>query len=41
LTELDRIADQLLYDKHVFFVRNLGFCEQSAARQIGFADSLE
>jgi predicted ATPase len=41
LTELDRIADQLLYDKHVFFVRNLGLCEQSAARQIGFADSLE
>jgi hypothetical protein len=34
------IAGQQLYDNHVFFVPNLGFCEPSAARQMSFADWL-
>jgi predicted ATPase len=39
--ELSRIARQRVYQRQVFFVRNLGCCEPTAARRISFADSLE
>ncbi len=37
--EMERIAG--LYERRVFFVRNLGFVEATAARRIGFAEALE
>jgi predicted ATPase len=39
-TELERIASAGIYERRVFFVRNLGFCEPTAARQISFQESL-
>ena len=30
-----------IYQKQVFFIENLGFCEPSAARKISFEDSLK
>jgi predicted ATPase len=39
--EIDRITREQVYDRQVFFVRNLGFCEKTAARRISFVDSLE
>jgi predicted ATPase len=39
--EIDRIAREQIYERQVFFVRNLGFCEPTAARRISFEDSLE
>jgi predicted ATPase len=39
--EIERITTQDLYERRVFFVRNLGFCEPTAARRIGFRQSLE
>ena len=39
--EIDRITREQVYDRQVFFVRNLGFCERTEARRISFADSLE
>ncbi|MEZ5667491.1 MAG: AAA family ATPase [Alphaproteobacteria bacterium] len=38
--ELDRIASERTYRRRVLFVRNLGFCEPTAARRISFDDSL-
>lgn len=38
--EMDRIAAEQVYQRRVFFVRNLGFCEPTTARRITFADSL-
>ncbi|MEU5398020.1 AAA family ATPase [Streptomyces sp. NPDC005963] len=38
--ELERITSQGVYERHVFFVRNLGFCEPTAARRITFKESL-
>jgi len=38
--ELDRIAREKVYEKQVFFVRNLGFVEATAARRISFEESL-
>ncbi|MFC5826398.1 AAA family ATPase [Nonomuraea insulae] len=38
--EIERIAREQVYDQHVFFVRNLGFCEPTEARRISFEDSL-
>ncbi|MDH6114262.1 putative ATPase [Kitasatospora sp. MAP12-15] len=38
--ELDRIARERVYQPRVFFVRNLGFCEPTAARRISFEESL-
>jgi predicted ATPase len=40
-TEMERIASAQIYQKQVFFIENLGFCEPSAARKISFEDSLE
>ncbi|WP_329426680.1 AAA family ATPase [Streptosporangium sp. NBC_01495] len=39
--EIDRITHERIYERQVFFVRNLGFCEPTAARRISFEDSLE
>jgi len=38
--EMERIAKAQIYQKQVFFIENLGFCEPTAARKIGFEDSL-
>lgn len=38
--ELERIASEGIYERQVFFVRNLGFCEPTAARRISFEESL-
>lgn len=38
--ELDRIVREGVYERRVFFVRNLGFCEPTAARRISFEESL-
>jgi predicted ATPase len=38
--EIDRITREQVYEGTVFFIRNLGFCEPTAARRISFADSL-
>lgn len=40
LDELDRISRDAVYQPHVFFIANLGFCEPTAARRITYADSL-
>jgi predicted ATPase len=39
--EMKRIEKEQVYQKQVFFIENLGFCEPSAARKISFEDSLE
>jgi len=39
-TEIERITREQIYDRNVFFVRNLGFCEPTEARRISFEDSL-
>jgi predicted ATPase len=38
--EIDRITREHVYEPEVFFVGNLGFCEPSEARRIGFEESL-
>jgi predicted ATPase len=38
--EISRITRDQFYERHVFFIRNLGFCEPTAARRISFAESL-
>ncbi|MEN3360939.1 MAG: hypothetical protein V7637_4921 [Mycobacteriales bacterium] len=38
--EVDRITRERTYQRQVFFIRNIGFCEPTAARRITFADSL-
>ncbi|MDP9319457.1 MAG: AAA family ATPase [Actinomycetota bacterium] len=38
--EIDRIIREQVYQPTVFFVRNLGFCQPTAARRITFEDSL-
>lgn len=38
--EVDRVMADGLYERAVFFVRNQGFVEPTAARRISFADSL-
>ncbi|MGH3388930.1 MAG: AAA family ATPase [Actinomadura sp.] len=40
-TEIERITREQIYERNVFFVRNLGFCEQTEARRISFEDSLK
>ncbi|MBA3489791.1 MAG: AAA family ATPase [Longispora sp.] len=39
--EIDRITREHIYEPQVFFIRNLGFVEPTAARRISFEDSLE
>ena len=38
--ELDRIQSDRVFDRRVFFLRNLGFVEPTAARRISFEESL-
>ena len=38
--ELDEVAAGDVFERRVFFVRNIGFVEPTAARRISFADSL-
>jgi predicted ATPase len=38
--EVDRVLSEGGYEKTVFFIRNQGFVEATAARRISFADSL-
>ena len=38
--ELERILNKSVYEKQVFFVRNLGFITPTCARRISFEDSL-
>ena len=38
--EMERIQKEQIYQKQVFFIENLGYCEPSAARRITFEDSL-
>jgi predicted ATPase len=40
-TELDRIAQDNIYARRVFFVRNIGFVQPTVARRITYAESLE
>jgi predicted ATPase len=39
--EIDRITRERIYERQVFFIRNIGFCEPTSARRIGFQESLE
>ena len=39
--EMERMEKAQIYEKQVFFIENLGFCEPSAARKITFEDSLK
>ena len=39
-SELKRIKDENIFQKRVFFIRNLGFIEPTSARRISFEDSL-
>ncbi|MEU5340120.1 AAA family ATPase [Streptomyces sp. NPDC020766] len=38
--ELERNTSEGVYERQVLFVRNLGFCEPTAARRISFQESL-
>jgi predicted ATPase len=38
--EVDRLEKDRIYERRVFFIDNLGFCEPTAARRISFEDSL-
>jgi predicted ATPase len=38
--EVNRVRSEGLYEKTVFFIRNQGFVQATAARRISFADSL-
>ena len=39
--EMARIEKEQIFQKQVFFIENLGFCEPTAARRISFEDSLK
>jgi len=39
--EMARLEKAQIYQKQVFFIENLGFCEPSAARKITFEESLK
>jgi predicted ATPase len=38
--EIERISEQQVYERQVFFVRPLGFVEPTAARRISYTESL-
>jgi predicted ATPase len=38
--EVERVQREAVYEQQVFFVRSLGFVEPTAARQIGFVETL-
>jgi len=37
---MDRIKERQIYQRQVFFIENLGFCEPTQARRISYEDSL-
>jgi predicted ATPase len=39
--EMKRIRAEQIYERQVFFIDNLGFCEPTAARRISFDDALK
>jgi predicted ATPase len=39
--EIDRITQGQVFEREVFFVRNLGFCEPTAARKISFEEAVQ
>jgi predicted ATPase len=41
LGEIERITPEHVYDRRVFFVRDIGFIEPTEARRITFEDSVE
>ena len=38
--EIERLAEEKIYEQQVFFIENLGFCAPTQARKISFEDSL-
>ncbi|MEU6704797.1 ATP/GTP-binding protein [Streptomyces wuyuanensis] len=38
--EIERITAEGIYERQVFFIRSLGFCEPTSARRISFQESL-
>lgn len=40
LREAERLREQAVYEKQVFFIRNLGFIEPTAARRITFEETV-
>ena len=38
--EMERIKEEKIYERQVFFIENLGVCEPTQARRISFEDSL-
>ncbi len=38
--EMERTKEEQIYQRQVFFIENLGFCEPTQARRISFEDSL-
>lgn len=40
IDEVDRVVQDGVYERTVFFVRNQGFVEPTEARRISYADSL-
>ena len=40
LEEIERIERERIYQRQVFFIENLGFCQPTEARKITFAESL-
>ena len=40
LKEIERIRQENIYEKEVFFIENLGFCEPTEARKISFEEAL-
>lgn len=40
LEEIERIERENIYQRQVFFIENLGFCQPTEARKISFAESL-
>jgi predicted ATPase len=40
LEEIERMESEQIYQKKVFFIQNLGFCQPTEARKISFEESL-
>ena len=40
LDEIERIEHESIYQRQVFFIENLGFCQPTEARKISFEESL-
>jgi predicted ATPase len=40
LEEMERMERKSIYQREVFFIENLGFCQPTEARKISFAESL-